>query len=379
MKIAIDCADLDHSRIDGTRVYIKQLLNWFGELNKRDEFFLYHQEEFNELLKPKKFENYFDKKISSHWWWTQTVFAAELKSRKPDVCWMPIQQVPFIGPKKTKYVITVHDLAFKFFPAYFPKKDLWKLNFFTDSAIKRADRIIAISKATKADILKLYPNVDEKKIFIVHHGFDEKHFLPRRSNEEILQVKNDLKIPNKQNQKYLLYVGALQPRKDLKTLISAFEKIKKNQKFENLQLVLAGEAAWMSEEIIFAAKSSVYKKDIILTGKVDFEQLAVLYQGAEIFIFPSLYEGFGIPVLESFASMTPVVSAKNSSLIEVGGAAAKFFKSGDVDQLESVLLKIMKSSKIREEMILKGSLFAKEFSWEKSAKETLEILTSWEQ
>ncbi len=378
MKIAIDCADLDHSRIDGTRIYIKQLLNWFGKINKRDEFFLYHQEEFNKFLEPKNFKNYFDKKIPAHWWWTQTAFAAELRREKPDVCWMPIQQIPFIGPEKSKYVVTIHDLAFKFFPECFPRQALWKLNFFTDTAIKRADKIIAISNATKDDILKLYPKVNTKKISVIHHGFDTEHFLSRRTKEEILRTKNELKISNKPSKKYLLYVGALQPRKDLKTLIRAFEKIKNNPEFENLQLVLAGEAAWMSEGIVLVSQSSVYKKDIILTGKVDFEQLATLYQGAEIFVYPSLYEGFGIPILESFASKTPVVAADNSSLIEVGGEAAKFFKSGDVNELENVLLKIMKSSKIKEEMILKGCLRSKEFSWEKSAKKTLEVLMKWE-
>lgn len=378
MKIAVDCADLDCSRIDGTRVYIKQLLDWFGNIDKKNEFYLYHQIQFNDLLHPKNFANYVEKKIPSHWWWTQTVFPAELRCEKPDVCWMPIQQIPFIGPKKTKYVITIHDLAFKFFPEHFPKKDLWKLNFFTDTAVKRAHKIIAISEATKKDILKFYPNINPTKIFVVYHGFDVEHFLPRKTEQEISQVKEELAIKNDQKQRYLLYVGALQPRKDLKTLISAFELIKKDAEFSDLQLVLAGEPAWMSEEVVSFARESIYKEDIILTGKVDFAQLPSLYQGAEIFVYPSLYEGFGIPILEGLASKTPVVTADNSSLAEVGGDAVVLFESGNIIELKNVLLKILKSSKIKEEMILKGIAQAKEFSWEKSAKKTLEVLTNWE-
>lgn len=377
MKIAIDCADLDYARIDGTRVYIKQLLDCFGKLDEQNNFSLYHQNEFNKLLKPKKFNNYEDRKIPPHWWWTQTVFAAELRREAPDVCWMPIQQIPFIGPKETKYVVTIHDLAFKLFPKFFPKQDVWKLNFFTDSAIKRADKIIAVSEATKKDILKIYPKIDAKKIFVVQHGFDTKHFSFARSKKQISEVKNKLKIATDPKARYLLYVGALQPRKDIKTLIEAFESIKKNKEFENLQLVLAGEAAWMSKEILLAAKNSKHSKDMVLTGKVDFEQLAALYQGAEIFVYPSLYEGFGIPILESFASGTPVVTANNSSLVEVAGGAATHFASGDVSELANTLLKIMKSSKIKEELIAKGLLRAKQFSWEKSAKKTLEVLTDW--
>jgi glycosyltransferase involved in cell wall biosynthesis len=378
MKIAIDCADLDYARIDGTRVYIKQLLDYFGKFDKENNFFLYHKIEFNNLLKPTEFNNYEDKKIPPHWWWTQTVFAAELQRETPDVCWMPIQQIPFIGPKKTKYVVTIHDLAFKFFPNFFPKRDLWKLNFFTDSAIKRADKIIAVSEATRKDILKIYPKVEAKKIFVVQHGFDVKHFSFVRGKVQILEVKKKLKISINPDSKYLLYVGALQPRKDLKTLITAFESIKENKEFENLQLVLAGEVAWMAKEILFTAKNSKHKKDIVLTGKVSFEELAVLYQGAEIFVFPSLYEGFGIPILESFASGTPVVTADNSSLTEVAGGAAAHFASGDAMQLANTLLKIMKSSKIKEELREKGLLRAKQFSWERSAKKTLQILTDWE-
>lgn len=378
MKIAVDCADLDHSRIDGTRVYIKQLLDWFGKSDDKSEFHLYHQENFNRLLRPEIFSNYVEKKIPSHWWWTQTVFAAELRREKPDVCWMPIQQIPFIGPKETKYVITIHDLAFKFFPEHFPRKDLWKLNFFTDTAVKRADRIIAISQSTKEDILKFYPKIDPGKIFVVHHGFDVEHFLPRKTEKEISQVKKDLEMTDNQKQRYLLYVGALQPRKDLKTLITAFEAIKRSVEFNDLQLVLAGEPAWMSEEVVAASRESRYEKDIILTGRVNFEQLAALYQGAEIFVYPSLYEGFGIPILEGFASKIPVVVADNSSLAEVGGEAVQLFRNGDAVELKKVLLKILKSSKIKEEMISKGFARAKEFSWEKSAEKTLEVLKNWE-
>ncbi len=374
MNIAIDCADLDHSRIDGTRVYIKQLLDWFGKLDKNNNFMLYHQTSFNKELKPATFENYNERKIKPYWWWTQTVFAADLRYSKPDVCWMPIQQVPFIGPRKTKYVVTIHDLAFKFFPRHFPKKDLWKLNFFTDSAINRADKIIAISNATKKDILRLYPKIKGNKIHVVQHGFDVQHFSKKRNETEILKIKERLKILNNQKDKYLLYVGALQPRKDLVTLVKAFEKIKKDSANSNLKLILAGEVAWMADGIIAAVKESDYSKEIILTGKVTFEDLAVLYQIAEIFVFPSLYEGFGIPILESFASGTPVVTADNSSLIEVGGNAAKFFKTGEIASLEKVLLKILKSSKIKEEMITSGIKRAKEFSWKESAKKTLNIL-----
>ncbi len=135
MKIAIDCADLDHRRIDGTRVYIKNILNFLGKLDSQSQFFLYHKKNFNPILQPKFFKNYIDRKIPYSFFWTQTRLGFELRKDVPDVCWMPIQQIPLIGPSKTKYVITIHDLAFKIFPKHFPFWDQIKLNLFTSSAI----------------------------------------------------------------------------------------------------------------------------------------------------------------------------------------------------------------------------------------------------
>ncbi|MDA3814818.1 MAG: glycosyltransferase [Patescibacteria group bacterium] len=168
-KIAIDCADLDELRIDGTRVYIKNLLNYFGELDQSSQFFLYHRKDFNPLLKPRLFQNYIDRKIPYRFAWTQTRLSYELMQDRPNVCWMPIQQIPFLASKKIKTVVTVHDLAFKIFPESFDYWRLKKLNFFHDSAVRRADKIIAISESTKKDLLKFHPQLDEQKIEVVYH------------------------------------------------------------------------------------------------------------------------------------------------------------------------------------------------------------------
>ena len=252
----------------------------------------------------------------------------------PHVCWMPIQQVPFIGPEQTKYVVTIHDLAFKFFPKPLSLDDRLKINFFTDTAIKRANKIIAISNSTKRDILQLYPKISEEKIAVVHHGFDVERFNGRCTKEEIRKTLKKYKIVNKHQENnanttshkpqatsYILYVGAIQPRKNLGILIEAFNTLKKENKNKNLKLIFAGEIAWKAETTLRAIKKSSNKKDIILTGKVGFQDLAKLYQGAKVFVYPSLYEGFGIPILEAMASGTPVVTANNSSLAEVGGDA----------------------------------------------------------
>jgi len=368
MHIAINCADLDHSRIDGTRVYIKQCLDRFGALDNYSVFHLYHKTEFNPDLKPELYPNYKNKSIPYSFWWTQTRFGYEINFTLPDVCWMPIQQVPFLSDKRTKLVVTIHDLAFKYFPKHFTFWDRRKLDFFTETAVKRADRIIAVSKSTKKDILKFYPKVDPKKIKVIYHGVERDFFSKKQSPGHTKKVLGKHKI----KKDFLLYVGALQPRKNLEVLVDAFEKLR--EKGRGFQLVLAGEPAWKSEKILERIKNSEFKKDIILTGKVDFKDLPVLYQKAKIFIFPSLYEGFGIPVLEAWASGTPVIVADNSSLKEIGkDAVLKFKPSSPGDLLEKIEL-LLKRDIIKKRIVKKGLKYLENFSWDKCAKETLDYI-----
>ncbi len=142
----------------------------------------------------------------------------------------------------------------------------------------------------------------------------------------------------------------------------------------DLKLVLVGERAWKSESTLRAIDKSEFKDDIIVTGKVDFKELAMFYRFAKVFVFPSLYEGFGIPVLEAMASKVPVIVADNSSLPEVGGEAVLKFRTGDSNDLEKQLRKLLGNERLREEMIEKGLERVKEFSWERCAEETLDVL-----
>jgi glycosyltransferase involved in cell wall biosynthesis len=369
MRIAINCADLDHNRIDGTRVYIKKCLDFFGSLDKQTTFNLYHKKEFNPEIKPQFYPNYQDKKIPYPLAWVQTRFGYEINFDLLDVCWMPFQQVPFLADKKTKIVITVHDLAFKYFPQHFLWKDKLKLDFFTETAVKRADGIIAVSEATKKDILKFYPKTPESKIKVIYHGVDEekfsKKYLSKKAKEILIKYK--IKKP------YLLYVGAIQPRKGIIDLIEAFESLKKNNQ-KDLQLVLVGSPAWKSEETLNRIKKSDFKKDIVLTGKIGSESLPIFYQQAEIFVLPSLYEGFGIPILEAWASGIPVIVADNSSLKEIGGSAVLKFKTGEVQDLVKKMNNLLNYATIRKELVDKGKKQVENFSWEKTARETLNFI-----
>jgi len=390
MHIAIHASDLDHDRLDGTRVYLFNMLKNFGKIDQNDFFSIYHQNEFNSQLVPPLFPNYIVKKNPFPLLWTQTRFAFEVFRDAPDVLWMPVHNIPICKRKNLKVVVTIHDLAFKIFPNYFPKKDLAKLNRLSDMAINSADHIIAVSHSTKNDILKFYPKISEKKISVIYHGFDQELFQREFSQEESAKILSEFKIPTspagRQNSKFILYVGAIQPRKNLEVLIDAFEKVKEKSasplrhgfseasRRTELKLVIAGAPAWKYQATLDKIAASKFSSDIIVTGNLEFEKISILYQNAKMFIFPSLYEGFGIPVLEAMAAKTPVILAKNSSLVEVGGEAALYFETENSTDLADCIRKIIEDETLSEELVKKGSEHVANFSWEKCARETLDII-----
>ena len=370
MKIAIHSADLSDNRIDGTRVYLFNMLKQFGLMDLSDEFLLYQTKKFNKELEPPVLNNYHPKRTRKTPLWTQTIFARRLWKDDPEVLWMPLANIPLIRRKRLKTVVTIHDLAFNHFPEYFTKKDLFKLKALAFSSVHLSDKIIAVSYATKNDIVRCYPTVSPEKITVVHHGFDAKLFNQkdlRESDFSLLCKKYGL-----EKGKYILYVGAIQPRKNLKTLVDAFGLIA--PQYADMKLVIAGEKAWMWQETIRHIKKSPLHGRIVLTGQIPFVDLPMLYRGAMAFSFPSLYEGFGIPVLEAFASGVPVIAARNSSLLEIGEGAALFHKTHNAEDLAEKLDMVLGDEKRRAKMIKLGRKKCKEFSWEKCARETLDCI-----
>jgi glycosyltransferase involved in cell wall biosynthesis len=371
MRIAIQASDLDNARIDGTRVYLKEMLKRFGPLSPQTEFSLYHRGEFNMLLAPPQRENYYVKKCPFPLAWMQTRFVGELFFERPDKLFLPVQAAPFFVPSATEVTAIIHDLAFKRYQETFPKRDLWKLNFLLNVAVRRAQKLIAVSQSTKDDLLEFFPHLPEERIKVIYHGFDSEFFSTRLA---VPEIEKKLSRHNLYSQTYVLYVGALQPRKNLTRLIEAFNITKKS--VPEMKLVLAGEPAWLVDDIFDARNKSAYKNDIILTGCVDFEELRALYQGARLFAFPSLYEGFGLPVLEAMASSVPVLLADNSSLREVGGDATLYVNALSSYDIAEKLERLWNEKELRVEIVARGQEQLKKFSWDKCAKETLDYIQS---
>lgn len=369
MNIAIQTSDLDHSRIDGTRVYLRELLRRFGTDAPTVNFSLYHKNIFNPLLTPPQYENYTVRTLPFPYAWMQTRFAWELFRARPDKLFLPIQAAPALMPRGIEVTATIHDVAFRRYPETFPRTHLWKLNFMLETAVRRADKLIAVSESTKRDLLEFFPQISADKIRVIHHGFD-REFFGIRVPEEVLS--KTLRTFHLQRSGYILYVGALQPRKNLVRLIRAFEGMK--QSVPEAKLVLAGEEAWLSQEIIDTWENSPVRDDIVLPGRVSFEDLRLLYQGARFFVFPSLYEGFGLPILEAFASGIPVLTADNSSLTEVAGDGALYCRAGDVADIREKLERLWRDDTLRADLITKGTKRLEHFSWDVCARETLDYI-----
>ena len=227
--------------------------------------------------------------------------------------------------------------------------------------VNRADYIITVSECSKRDIIK-YLKVDESKIQVIYNGVDEVY--KKILNHEIIDAaKKKYNIDGK----YLLYLGTLEPRKNIETIIKAYNLFNKCNN-ENIKLVLAGKKGWLYDDIFKLIKEFRIEDKVIFTDYVDDDDKPALYQGAEIFLFPSLYEGFGIPVVEAMASGTPVITSNSSSLPEVAGEAAIITDPMDYKEISRSIERILNDSELRENMINEGIKQADKFNWDESAE-----------
>ena len=265
----------------------------------------------------------------------------------------------FTIPKniKGKVIITIYDTVF--FSAPETMGDMKAISEYKYAA-ERSDLIITISENAKSDIIKHF-NVDEKKIQIVTPGIDLQKYSYNYTDIELENVRKKYDLP----QNYILYLGTIEPRKNIERIVKAFKNYKKEVK-DDLKLVIVGNKGWKYDNIMKLIESM--GTDIILTGYIDEEDKIPIYKLAQIFVFPSLYEGFGMPVLEAMAAGVPVVTSNVSSLPEVAGDAAILVDPLSEDEIFEAYKKILLDKQLQREMIEKGLEQAKKFQWKKSVE-----------
>ncbi|MDD5074180.1 MAG: glycosyltransferase family 1 protein, partial [Candidatus Shapirobacteria bacterium] len=286
------------------------------------------------------------------------------EKNKPDVFFSPAHYAPRLCP--TKNVVAIHDLAYLTHPKEFKKRDRQQLISWTKYSIKQAKKIIAVSQNTKNDLIKFY-QLPEEKVAVIYNGFDRNRFHTNLAKSSSQKIEEKYQIEGD----YLVYLGTLQPRKNLESLIRALPEI--ISQHPKIKLVVIGKKGWLYSSIFSLVENLELEKNIVFTGFVPDEEVPFLIAGARVFILPSLYEGFGITVLEAMACGVPVVVSKVSSLPEVVGEAGLYIDNPkNYAQIAQQVNKILSSEKLAEELVKKGLAQTKQFSWEKCAKETLE-------
>lgn len=364
MIIGLDGNEANVEKRVGIGEYALELLKQFKNSKVPNlKFQIYLKNKPMEHM-PKESDDWQYKVFGPKKMWTQLALPVKLFSlkKKPDIFFTPSHYAPRFSPVPT--VISIMDLSYFYFPQLFNKNDLYQLVNWTKYSAKKAAKIFTISNASRDDIIKQY-KVDQKKVIVTYPGIKQiSDSKSTATNMEDVTKKFNIKKP------YVLFVGTLQPRKNLTNLIHAFSRLAN----KDLELVLVGKRGWMYQEILDAPEKYNVKDRVIFLDFVADSELPILYENASCFVLPSLYEGFGLPVLEAMKYGCPVVTSNISSLPEVGGDAAIYFNPTDIQDMTSKINKVVSDDKLRKEMRKKGFEQVKKFSWEKTAKQTLEAL-----
>lgn len=306
-------------------------------------------------------------------YWTQRVLPRALFRDRPDLLFLPIQMLPLRRPRGMRTVCVVHDLEFLSYPETYTLQNRFLLRFFTRHAVRNATGLIAVSQYTKEDVVRTYGRRAED-ITVVHHGVDHASFQPPasslRSTDE--DVRRRCRIPGR----YVLYVGSLQPRKNVAGLVTAFEQLSTFHFPFSLHLVLVAGGAWKEEPILQRIARSPARGRMQLARHVPQADLPAIYRGAEVFVLPSFSEGFGMPVLEAMACGTPVVCSSTSSLPEVAGAAALFADPKDPRAIAAAIARVLGDDRLRADLRARGLARARQFSWDHCADQTAALLAS---
>jgi len=300
--------------------------------------------------------------------WNQRILGRELRRNPPDVFFAPVLQVPLFIP--CPVVGTVHDLAAFGFGGQFTWAMRHRSRLQTRYAVRRAQHLLAVSDATKADLIGRF-HLSPDCITVTPHGVSEI-FRPAGGREDAERLRGSYDLPDR----YILYVGRIQPRKNLHRLIDAFAKIRHEAPDLPHRLILAGDRGWMDAPILEHARTSPATDFIQFIGHVDQCDLAPLMAHADMLALVSLWEGFGMPVLEAMACGTAVVVSNCSSLPEVVGDAGLTVDPYDVDAIASAIRSILDNDDLRDRLERRGLERAPEFTWERSARLTLEALRS---
>lgn len=360
MRIGLEASRANKKYKTGTEWYAWHLLQQFKKIDQTNNYIVYYNSDLEKDLAAVP-ANFLLKQL--RWpfgrFWTHLRLSLELLFHPVDKLFFS-NAVPVIT--RGEVTATIHDLGFIKNPElYHPLERIYQ-KVSHSLAIRKADKIVAISEATKQDIIKYYPFAQDK-IKVIYNGWDDKSFRPSKEDKK-QYIKAKYNLPDN----YLLYIGRIETKKNVLNLVKGYNLLSNN----NWPLVLAGRPGNFGyDEIQKLAKEN---SNIILLGYVPQEDYQLLIAAAGIFVFPSKFEGFGIPLLEAMGSAVPVICSDIPVLHEVGDKAALFFNPDKPEDIADKLNSLITDSDLRQELIDLGLMRSKEFSWEKCANKTLDYI-----
>jgi glycosyltransferase involved in cell wall biosynthesis len=374
MRIGIDLRCLEEEQISGVGEYALEIVRGLLENDQENKYIIfsnsYKQSSAHfEILKRypnaelKRFR-YPNKLLNFCFWYLNWPRIDEMIGGA-DVFFAPNINFLSVG-KKCKLVTTFHDLSFERFPKFFTRyAQLWHYFFVNPRRIaKKSSHLIAVSESTAKDLEEIYA-LRPEKISVIRHGISDDFRIIDRNDSKLLKIQKKYGLPHK----FILFLGNIELRKNIEASIEASKKIWRcDQGLEKYKLVLAGKTSPLCRDMIQR------EKDVRIIGYIDREDKPFVYNLASLFVYPSFFEGFGLPILEAMKSGTPVIASNNSSIPEVAANAAVLVDPNRPDEIFESTKSVLKNKQLYDELRKKGLAQAKKFSWKKCAKETLKII-----
>ena len=378
-KIGIDIRCLSDGRNTGVEEYTINILEQLFELDKQNEYILFLNSFRNynfdlsvfsrfKNVKIKKF-NYPNKLLNLCFWYLHWPYVDKMLGGV-DIFFMP--NIGFIAlSKNTKLILTIHDLSYEIFQETFSiKRQLWHQIINPRKLCQLASKIIAVSESTKNDIISRW-KISEKRVKVIYNGIPANFEQLDRNSPEIIEIKERYKLPFN----FIFYLGTVEPRKNIPAIVKAYDRLReiKDSRLDKYKLVIAGSKGWKTKNIISIMQNSKFTDDIIFINNIINKDKTAVYTMASLFIYPSFFEGFGIPVLEAMRCGVPVITSNTSSLPEVSENGAIMVDPDKPDELYLAMKEVLLNRDFHATMHQKALKQAIRFNWKASARELLKF------
>ncbi|HEX4807491.1 MAG TPA: glycosyltransferase family 1 protein [Bryobacteraceae bacterium] len=363
MRVGVNALYLLPGAVGGTEIYLRQLLQAIARQDRENEYLVFTNRETGPDLIPAspRFrhcpQNVHAASRPARILYEQFRLPAALRREHVDVLFNPGFTAPYFAGMPM--VTVFHDLQHVRHPEYFKRTDLPFWQFLLWQSAKRSQRLIAVSAATRSDLLDHY-RVPPGHVVTIHHGVEDEFFRLERQVDEV--------------NPYILCVSTLHPHKNIERLLRVFQRIRKNS--PRLRLILAGMRGFHAERIERMIGDLELSSAVTITGWIAREDLYGLYRGAKIFVYPSMFEGFGMPLLEAMAAQAPVACSAIPPLKEIAGDAALFFDPGNESEMQIAIERLLGEPATARDLVLRGNLQARQFTWENAALKTVDTLQS---